>query len=368
MSTQEASWGETLQEKIFEAQFAWAKLTGFAGRGRVRFYNKLARATERQQNIKQVLERMRARTEANRDAKRLILRRWIAELNNGRAFSAAAEGYLPSAERMMIAAGEANGNVSRGFRTAEYIATAAARIRGAVAGALAYPVMLLVLLSVLLYVASFKLLPIMEGLLPVDQWPPLARGFHFLTSYIRDFGLVTVIVAACAIFVIVRTLPTWKGEVRAALDRKIPPWTIYREIQASSVLIALAAVLESGQSMDQAIDMQRRLAPPWLQQHLARWLKNLRSGQAPGPAANTGLFSKPVQEDLEDYTDSGTVEEAMKDLGRYAIEDAIERIGVQARIMNGVILILVTGVLLWMYGSMTMVGMAIQTAASQGAL
>lgn len=55
MSTQEASWGETLQEKIFEAQFAWAKLTGFAGRGRVRFYNKLARATERQQNIKQVL-------------------------------------------------------------------------------------------------------------------------------------------------------------------------------------------------------------------------------------------------------------------------------------------------------------------------
>jgi type II secretory pathway component PulF len=368
MKSRDASWNDFFQEKVYEAQFEWARLTGFAGRGRVRFYNKLARATERQQNIKQVLERMRARNEKNGDAKRLILRRWIGELNNGRPFSAASEGYLPSAERMMIAAGETNGNVSKGFRTAEYIATAAARIRGAVFGALAYPTMLLVLLSVLLYVASFKLLPIMEGLLPVDQWPPMARGFHGLTSFIRHYGILTLILAGCGVFVVVRTMPTWKGELRAILDRTIPPWTIYREIQASSVLISLAAILESGQSMDQAIDMQRRMATPWLQRHLAEWLKNLRSGKSPGPAADTGLFSKPVQADLEDYTDSGTVEEAMKDLGRYAIEDAIERISVQAKIMNGVILVMVTGVLLWMYSSMTTVGMAIQAAARQGTL
>jgi type II secretory pathway component PulF len=359
---------ELVQEKLYEFQFAWARISGFGGRGRVRFYNKLARATARQQNIKQVLERMRVRAERNQEAKRLVFRRWIAELNNGRQFSAAAEGYLPSAERMMIAAGEANGNVSDGFRTAEYIATAASRIRGAVIGALAYPVMLLVLLSVLLYVAAFKLLPIMEGLLPVAQWPPLARSFHTVTTFVHDYGLASLIVAGCCVFAVVRTLPTWTGEVRAWLDRSLPPWTIFREIQSSSVLIALAAVLKSGQSMDDAIEMQRRISQPWLRKHLAEWLKNLRSGDAPGQAANTGLFSKPVQEDLEDYTDSGTVEEAMKDLGQYAIEDAIERIGVQARVMNGAILILVAGTLLWMYGSMTLVGMAIQSAASQGTL
>lgn len=362
------TWAEAAQERIYELQFAYARITGFGGSARKRFYNKLARAMERRQNIKQVLEKMRYRLELKADPRRLIFRRWIAELNNGSTFSAATEGFLPASERMMLAAGEANGNVALGFRTAEYLADAGGRIRGAVVGALAYPVVLVILLSVLLYVASFKLLPIMEGLLPVEQWPPLARGFHGLTSFVQTFGLLTVVLLVLGTLLALRTMPTWVGDVRAWLDRRIPPWTIYREIQSSSVLIALASILDAGDPIDDAIEMQRRMAQPWLQKHLSTWLKNMRAGQPPGQAANTGLFGQAVQEDLEDYTDSGSLEEAMRDIGKYVIEDTIARIGAQAKILNGVILILVTATLLWMYGSMTMVGMAIQSAASRGAL
>lgn len=362
------TWAEAAQERIYELQFAFARITGFGVAARVRFYNKLARAMERRQNIKQVLEKMRYRLELKADSRRLVLRRWIAELNNGSTFSAATEGFLPASERMMLAAGEVNGNVALGFRSAEYLATAARRIRGAMAGALAYPIGLLIMLGVLLYVASFKLLPIMEGILPVEEWPMLARGFHALTSYVQNFGLITVLLFLVGIVVAVRTMPTWGGDLRAWLDGRIPPWTIYREIQSSSVLIALAAILDAGDPIDDAIEMQRRMAPPWLQKHLSNWLKNMRAGQPPGQAANTGLFGPAVQEDLEDYTDSGSLEEAMKDIGKYVIEDTIERITKQAWILNGVILVLVTATLLWMYGSMTMIGMAIQSASSRGTL
>lgn len=347
-------------------EHAFAKATAFGTDARIRLYNKLYRFTSREYDLTVALSGQLARFQAKQDPRRVIWRRWIAGVREGFKFHEVIGPYIPASERMMLSAGEESGSLAQGFAKAEYVADAAKRIRAALVSALTYPVVLVLLLCLVLYLVSARMMPELENVLAVEKWPGFAQNLHALAGFIRDWGLLIGGISVALIVVMLRTFPTWKGGTRRWLDRRIPPWTIYREVTAANMLISLAALVSTGRPIDDALIHIRRVSTPWLAWHVDRFRTQMRLGVPAGRAIDTGLLSEEVTGDLEDYGNAGAFEDAIEAVGKHVVEDAIRSITISARILNMIALVAVAGVMIWMYASMAFVGMEVQKAANAG--
>lgn len=347
-----------LQERL-EHAIAGSKiplLGGFTTNKRIRLYDRLRRFTENKYTISDALKGARLRMEKRGDPRRVIWRRWVMGLRDGRKFSALIAPYVPPAERLMLMTGESTGKVDAGLAAAQYIAEAAGRMRGALAGALTYPAILLGLLAILMGMAGIYLLPVMESIAPVAKWPPISRHFHTFASMVRDYGLVVVLVGLAATATIIYSLPRWcvrGGEIRRWIDHKLPPYTIYREYQGASLLLGLSALMNAGTATADALSRIRSVSPPWLSWHLDRALSGLIGrGKTPSQAIDTGLLDYEVQGDVYDYDEAGSFAQAIDIVGKHIVEDTISRLKAQAASLSAVALFSVGGMLIWTYASL----------------
>lgn len=333
---------------------------------RTRLYTKLMRAAHNDRDPQMTFRAMLKRFRRQGDRRRHIYKLWLDNLEAGQRINEVMAPYIPASERMMIAAGEENGRIADGFREALFVAQTGKQIRGALIKALAYPVLLLLIQAAVLVIASYQLVPVLEGLLSVDRWPPIAQGFHALTSNLRSWGFAWIAAGFAAVTLIFKTLPTWRGNARAWLDHHLPPWSIYREVQSSNFLVAMAALVKEGASVDVAMKSLMRVATPWLAAHLQRMVRGLERGETPGVAIRTGLLDDETAGDLEDYSDGGAFEEAIETIGKDAVEDSITRITAQAWVVNILIMITVAVTIIWMYASMTLTVLKVRELATVG--
>lgn len=354
---------------------------------RTRLYTKLMRAAHNDRDPQMTFRAMLKRFRRQGDRRRHIYKLWLDNLEAGQRINEVMAPYIPASERMMIAAGEENGRIADGFREALFVAQTGKQIRGALIKALAYPVLLLLIQAAVLVIASYQLVPVLEGLLSVDRWPPIAQGFHALTSNLRSWGFAWIAAGFAAVTLIFKTLPgsrgnvrAWldqhlplfktlpssRGRVRAWLDHHLPPWSIYREVQSANFLVAMAALVKEGASVDVAMKSLMRVATPWLAAHLQRMVRGLERGETPGVAIRTGLLDDETAGDLEDYSDGGAFEEAIETIGKDAVEDSITRITAQAWVANILIMFAVAITILWMYGSMILTVLKVRELATAG--
>ena len=73
----------------------------------------------------------------------IATREWINNIKNGARLSAAINGWVEDDERMLISAGEQSGAVEKSLIAAARVMEAKSRIKAAVIGGLAYPLVLL---------------------------------------------------------------------------------------------------------------------------------------------------------------------------------------------------------------------------------
>jgi type II secretory pathway component PulF len=345
---------------------------GFATKKRVRLYDRLYRFTDNGKDILTAIRGAHERFEKKKDPRRVVWRRWRMGLMDGRRFSDLIAPYVPPAERLMLMAGEATGKIAHGFQRAGYVADAVGRMKGALAGALAYPALLSLLLMVLLYVVAAKLLPIMETIAPLELWPPISASFHTFASAVRDWGLTFLCAAAVIGTCVVYSLPRWihrAGGFRRWIDHKIPPFTIYREYQGATLLLCMSSLLQQGTSVTDAMQSMRKIAPPWLAWHIDRALLSmLGRGRRPAQAIDTGLLHPELMGDIYDYDEAGSFSDTVGIVGKTVIEDAIERLRVQAVTLSALILFAVGGALIWVYAALMFLVLEMSKQSSFGGM
>lgn len=338
-----------------------AKLLNFSAKDRVSLYHRLERFASRGYDVKVALVGMYERFEKKKDPRRAIWREWVKGLNAGRKFSDLVADYVPPAERLAISAGETTGEMARGFEMARYIASAANKIRGVVLEALLYPSFLVVIFVVLLYFVAYQLLPAMLNIAPVERWPTISYALYLTANFVKDWGWLFFPSCLAGVITIAVRLPKGTGAFRHWLDRKLPPWSIYRRVQGANMLVTLSALSAAGNPVDESVRRMRKIASPWLTHHLDRFQRGVASGKRPADAMDTGLFDDEVMGELIDYDRAGAFAEALEAVGKDVVDMTIETITRMAGTIRYSMMGLVAMGLIWTYASMSLIVMSISS-------
>ena len=251
-----------------------------------------------------------------------IVYQQMRHATGGVVFADSLRGWAPDAELMLINAGERSGDIERGLLEAIFVNESLTRIKSAVIGAVSYPLVLTIILMGLYMLFALMILPRIETLMPLEQWPALSQTMHAVLTFIRVFGLYVVALIGVLIVVIAIAMPRFTGPVRTVLDRYYP-FSIYRVISGAGFLVGLSAMLEAGVKMRDSLVQLRSNSSPYIAWHIDTIMQRMATGESSGSALDTGLFNEETSISLEIFGDSGSFEESMKILGREAVENTV---------------------------------------------
>ena len=347
---------------------------------RVRLYERLERFVSHKVPLDEAIGSIYARLSRpkkglfgreSRDGRRHVYERILSRLRRGLPFAEAAKEYLPSAEMVMVLVGEQSSNEAEGFRQARFVADVVRRMRGALVGALTYPAVLLAMGCGFLAVIAAKFGPMMlemAGDRPVGAWPLASRILYQLAEAVSSYGIAAAIGAVVLGYAVLYSLPRWHermGGMRRVLDRWMPPYTIYREYQSASFLIAIGALVKASVPVDEALARIASISAPWVKWHLRKMLVSVRKGVDPGAAFNTGMLGDEVVGYIEDFNRAGGLDEALTVVGVESVEDSIRRVQRSSAVIGFGAMLLVVGMIVLIYAGMIAMGQMVYTEAQQ---
>lgn len=316
---------------------------------RINMYERLQSFSEDGFSIFETLQRFKLRYTKRKDFRAQIVDKWLEKMKHGSSFNDALMGWVPEAERNLIAAGERGEGVHLGLKEAVRFTMAAARIKSAIKMGAAYPSILLSM--ILVFVAAFSkyMAPTFLFILPVDKWPPMASALYFASTFLVKywFFIILFIVGVCSF--VGYTIPRWVGRIRSVFDHA-PPWSIYRSYQASAFLISLASMMRSGVPLNEALKAMRKNAEPWLAIYLDKMFSNLKKGgKNYGLHLDVGLLDEETAGDVVDYSELGKFETAIYAIGERNLETGVIKINLQMNVAKNLMLMVVAFTVGWIY-------------------
>lgn len=349
-----------------------------------------------------------------------VARRFI---NDVEPFSDALGRHLPDVERVMLGVGQSAGEWKNAFHEARFVCEANGRIRDELRKQLIYPVVLLLALIGMLVVIASEVAPQLEMMLdrPVEEWPTSSYLLKTIGDGLISQGLYAAAGAGAVLWGVMSTLGSWvphtftrpdetygrkpllftaaavgltaaatwalgvigayiagglivgamvhprfRAHVRAGLDQSVPPWSIFREYQAASFLIAMAALVRSGRPFDTAIRDVARIASPWLRAHLDTMVDRALASERPGEAMNTGLLGKEVSRYIRDFDRMGSFRNSLDAVGVRGVDRAVKRVAIQAGALRFAMIVLVMVTMMLVYAGVTEPGYMLYTESQQG--
>ncbi len=356
--------------KNFEARFAqfWFKNIDHAARRRL--WLKLAKLIGNGVQILQAIDSIKDRRIASGgqgQPETMALMAWSAALRNGARLSRAMQGWVSVEEIMLISAGEQSGTLEASLKSAARVMEARKRIAGAVYAGLAYPFVLILMAISVLSLFGFKIVPAFTAVLKGTEWHGIAKGMIFLSNFARDWLWLVVPIIAGMIVVFFMTLSRFDGPIRTRLDR-YAPYSIYRIMQGSTWLIALAAMVEAGMRIEVALEQLSASAGPWLKRRISTCLAGMRSGRNMGDALARAGYDFPDREIIEDlsvYSSLSGFEEALSMLGREWLEESVEQIESRMKVVFGISILIVGGLIAFLVSGMMAMELQMSQAMQQ---
>ncbi len=283
---------------------------------------------------------------------------------NGTRFERAIAYWVPSQESAIIEA--SSNDVAIACQVVTSFAENMTSIKSALVGALTYPaVMVLVLIGSLLSFSEF-VLPLMVKLSPPQNWPPMAQNLYALTTFIHDH-LISIAITLVSITVLsISSLARFTFmPVRNILD-KLPPWNIYKPYTATTFLIALASMLKTGSSFNNAVHKMGITATPYLMHFLRRIVIRLGAGSGFGESLVIGLFEGNLLISLTVFATTNNLEKGIKFLADENLEEQRLVFIKKGRILGYAMMIAVTAVIGWVMLSLYGIQSSVQTGSISG--
>lgn len=316
---------------------------------RISLYERLSAFLEAGIPVFDALEAIRSRMEKRKDARAHMFGDWLNVMRSGSRFSDAVKDWIPSSEYMLISSGEQGGRLIDGLKEATRLSTAAAKIKKAIYAGAALPALLFFMLGAMVAGFDVYMAPVFKNLLPIPQWPENAQTLYFISHFLSTYWYLIFAVLGGATVGISYTMNSWVGRAREVFDF-LPPWSVYKNYQASSFLIGLASMLKAGVALNDALKMMLKNASPWLGVHINQMLASLKGGGSNyGDALNTGLFDEETAGDISDYARLSSFENAIYTIGERMVVLGVERTNQKMDVAKNLLLFLVAGTVFWIY-------------------
>lgn len=279
-------------------------------------------------------------------------------LRKGQTFSQALKGFVPSDEAMLLDAGEASGRLPEAFHAVLMAQGAKEEMRGAMAGAMAQPIFNFLGLIVSSVALGKMLWPDLMATFAERYWPawclPMIHFDLWVASnwFILFFGL-----ALLPIYYV--TLPSWTGRSRQLFDH-LPPWSLYRDRNASSLLVIFAGLIRAGLTVDESIKRISKTATPYMRWHLSLMGKRMKiHGNDPIKTFQTGLFSQAILDRLGDSLRTRSPDEALSMMGEKSLKAILKLVKQSAAVANSMCMLLI--------GALFAYSIAVQVIGAQDA-
>ncbi len=311
------------------------------------------------------LRRLHERMAVRKRPTQHVLKTWIRKLDEGRPFSEAVRGYIPSEEMMLLSAGERANNIAIGMEEARNMTLAKKKIIGALSSSLMGPVVMLSVLMAMLIWFSTSILPVVAKVAKGRDLPPHLTALFKTADFIRDNWMFVVGGIVAVVVVAMWSLPRWRGRGRAIAEY-IPPWSIYKIYASSTFMISLSALLKARMPLPEAIKYISDKSTPWMRDHLRAMQKRISRGMDYGSSMDTGMLNDDIADQIMIYAQVKDFDTAIKSVGQKALEDGIKNIEKKAGMANLASKILFGGVITWLLVSFLSLGTVLQSSSQPG--
>lgn len=332
----------------------WWALTQFTAQERLRLYRKIAKMLVNGMPLLKVLEELRQREAAGNHKSTeplvIILDDCRRAVQNGLGLAEGLAPWIPRTEQMILVAGEQSGCLEGALHGVVDVVKAQRRIRSVVLGGIVYPAALTILVIVYMYLFGTRVIPEFARIVDPDTWSGVAKSLYVMSNVVRHWTLYIVAALGAAIAAVLFSMPRWRGSLRVFLDR-FAPFSIYRLVTGSSFLLAFSALQTAGITVEKSLMRLSVIASPWLRQRIDGALIGVKSGLNCGEAlrnAGYGFPSKEVIEDLCVYAEYKGFAESLKTVANEWMEEGVEQISLQMKVLNGMAIILLAIVIGWL--------------------
>ncbi len=280
----------------------------------------------------------------------IVLNSWRQSVREGITLGDAVAGWVPEKDRLVISSGEAAGSLDVALENAIFIHMGGKKIGAAIKSAFAYPIVLILVCIVFMYIVSNQLVPAFDAIRPKEEWTgtgaSLATLADFLDKYLIPIGASFMAVVVAVLY----SLSRWTGPIRKRLDQ-YAPYSLYRLSVGSGFLLSMSAMIKAGIPVPKALHLLRKDASPYYKERLTGTLSVLRNGKNFGEALHETGFQFPDKESVNDiraYASLGGFDETLQSIGFEWMEDSIEKVQGQAAVMKNVGFVMMGAVFMWM--------------------
>ncbi|MFZ3186028.1 MAG: type II secretion system F family protein [Pseudomonas sp.] len=338
---------------------------------RMRIYEKLGRFVANGVPMAQALAEIQLHVSYDgkkpKEPAALAVAHWRRLLLNGQPFSRALQGWAPQNELSVLAAGEQAGRFDRAVEDVLFIQQARKRINSALAG-LIYPLFLLLSTCLYLYIFGMQVIPAFDAILPKERWQGTGQTMATLSNFVMNYMWLVAIALVAMLALVGATLNVWTGRVRKWADA-VPPWSLYRLVVGSNFLISLAALLNAGISVPQALQVIARNAGPWYRERLlATRLQVLNGARNIGDALNRSGYLFPSREiiiDIRSYAQLEGFENMLDKLSRQWLDDTVAQLNQQMDFLRNLSIVVMGLVFMWIAAGMFDLQQQISDAATK---
>ena len=325
----------------------------FSTNKRIAIWRKLVSLLKNDFTLVNALNRLQM-TESHGGAKpnepfAICLREWERNLERGYSFSEATRGWIPTDETLLLTSSDMSSLIVA-LENVGRIVVANKRIGRAVFGAIAYPLLLLVLVfGIIIMVGIYLVPPLAEVAGEGMVWTGGAASLIWLSEWAGRYWKFIAFLFVIAMVIIWLSLPIWSGRLRAMFD-KFPPWNIYKIRVSVGWMMSMAAMVSSGVSIPDAMRVIADNANKYLRDILDKTLRHIANGDNLGNALqNTGMDfpSEELIGDLAVYSDMNDFDENLNHIANEFLEESVRKIESLSDALNTVGILLISGVIAW---------------------
>lgn len=346
----------------------WARLSMTAS-VRLRVYRKIATMLANGLPLLRILDELgnRASSHGKKPSQPLAIAmsEWKRAVQSGQPLAEGMQDWVPRAEQLVILAAEQSGRLESGLSAVIDVVQASRRIRASIAGGLAYPALVLAVVLSYAYLFGTLVVPEFARVSDPTRWRGSAQALYLASDWIRAWMPVLVLLVIAMIVLIVHSLPRWRGESRILADR-LPPYSVYRMVQGSGFLFAFSALLSAGITVEKSLLRLCESANPWLRERLEGALLGVKSGLNCGEALKNAGYAFPSPEIVDDlciHAEYRGFPEVLRMVADEWLEEGVAHIGQQMRLLNGLAICLLAGMIAFLVAGMFSIQQNVGAAA-----
>ena len=270
-------------------------------------------------------------------------------LERGMTFAQATYDWVPRDETLLLT----SGNVSSLLVSLENIGSVVNginRIKRAMWSAIAYPLFLFVLtVAIIIMVGLYLVPPLAEAAGSAVVWRGTAASLIWVSEMAGKYWHVLAGGFIVLFILIWVSLPIWTGRLRILFD-KLPPWNTYKLRMSVGWLMSLAAMVEAGVSVPDAMRLLSDYSNRYLSDILEDTLHHIANGENLGNAlAATGkdFPNEEIIGDLIIYSDMNDFGKNLNQIANDYMEESVRKMENISSVLNSVGIILVSIIIGW---------------------